>query len=49
MSKFRSDGDELVPREPSEVDGAVWLVAMVGQTRGFHVGQNDIVYIDASR
>ena len=35
---IRIGGDELLPREPSEVDGA----AMVGQTSGFHVGQNDM-------
>ena len=35
---IRIGGDELLPREPSEVDGA----AMVGQTSGFHVGQNNI-------
>ena len=35
---IRVGGDELFPREPSEVDGA----AMVGQTSGFHVGQNDM-------
>ena len=35
---IRSDGDELLQRESSEVDGA----AMVGQTSGFHVGQNDM-------
>ena len=32
-----------MPPEPSKVDGA----AMVGKTRGFDVGQNDIVFIEA--